>query len=62
MMIEILKMRREELVNKDYKVNGESVRTNLEVSLLKKPLSRAQAKLYRALRHAKGDQPKTKAI
>ena len=43
MMTEMLEMMRTELEKKEYKVNCETVKTNLEVSPQKKPLSNAPA-------------------
>ena len=55
-------MMKTDLENKDYKVNGETVRTDLEVTPQKKPLSRAQALFYRAFRDAKGHKSKMETI
>ena len=62
MMIEIRKMMKGEVEDKNFEVNGEAMRGNLEVrekkevSPQKKPLSRAQAMFYRAPKGANGDK------
>ena len=45
-------MLRTEPENKDYKVNGETVRANLKVNPQKKPLSTAQAMFCKAVKGA----------
>ena len=58
MMTEMLEMMRTELESKDYKVNCETVRTNLELSPQKKPSSNAPAMFYKDLKDDKRDQSK----
>ena len=53
-MIEILKIMREEMTKANYRVNGELVKTNLEISRQKLPLRRAQGIFFRAIKEARG--------
>ena len=52
----------DEAETKDYKVNCETVRTNLEVSPQKRPLSRAPPMFYTDFSDANGDKSKIKTI
>ena len=62
MMIEILKMTRQDLENEDYKVNGETVRMNLELSPQKKSLDKTQTTFYSDFKDTKGDKFRIKSI
>ena len=62
MMIEILKMTRQDLENEDYKVNGETVRINLELSPQKKSLDKTQTTFYSDFKDTRGDKFKIKSI
>ena len=62
MMIEIFKVMKTKVENKNYEVNGEDVKVNLEVSPQKKPLSRAHAMFCKAFNEAIRDKSKIKSI
>ena len=59
LMIEILKMIRGELDKTQFRVNGERVRTNLEMSPQKK---RAYAMFFEGIKEAQEDETKIKTI
>ena len=61
-MIEILKLMREELDQAKFCVNGERVKTNLEIRPKKKPPARTQALFFTGLKDARGDETKVKAF
>ena len=57
-MIDLLKTTKEEFVKAAYKIDGQSVKARLEVSLQRRPSTKAVAPFFQGLEEMKGDESK----
>ena len=62
MMIEIMKMMREELEKTNFRMSADRVRTNLEISLDKKLLRRVHVIFFKSLKEARRNDTKIQTI
>ena len=61
-MIDLLKVLKEELDKAAYEINGQRVKARLEVSLQRRPLTKAQAMFFNGLNEVDGDESKVRSF
>ena len=59
-VIDLLKITKEKLDKADCKIDGQNVKARLEVSPQRRPLTKAQALLYKGLKEMGGDESKVR--
>ena len=61
-MVDLLKVMKEELGTAAYEINGQRVKARLEVSLQRRPLTKAQAMFFNGLKEMDGDESKVRTF